>query len=287
MADYTLNTSNNTQCGGNELSNSLYSAVYIKLISQNATAGTSVVQVQIALWASYASGASTRQWSGTFVVYKGTSGSAELIRDNYYPPSGGWTNYTSPVWVVNKQYTVSHTGSGNTWQAIYSFGVNVQTNTDNNGSVTHGHRNFTPNGGTNWYTNAIIPAMTKNYYFDVNGWLDGTSSGNTSGMGTFDVTVGGTLRSNDTTDFYAAYPAGSSYSVSDIKAATGKAYIGVVGGAISGTIASGSNVRLGFFTQTVWIYVNGWHRAIPWVYVNGWHRAWARVYNGGWRNCKT
>lgn len=571
MADYTLNTSNLTQCGGNELSSSLYTAVYAKLVSQNSSNGTSVIHIQIALWASYASGGSTRTWSGAWVMY-GPNESSNLASGTY---SGTYSNYTSPVWVVNTDVTVSHGRSGTTWTQLKSFGVNVQCNTQNNGSVTHGHRNWTPNSGTNWYTNAIIPAFstatrtvtlnqnggsggttsvsikygtaagsypsitrptrtgytfngyytatsggtqyynsagnsvrefninsnttwyaqwstingtyyyhrgtaydnqsgqlygtaksgytlvtalsqtgmagnsssqvitgtwnigstgvdvynsttlfnaptgashaaeskqwkvwnhtrgkwlnttgmsaaslnfnslvgnngttygdtlvlfvnwqrnsytlttavspsgggtvtgggtyayqasytitataasgyrftgwtysngwsgsnsnatvtgtmpatngtaTANFvqifYLDVNGHLDGAVVGNTSGYGTFDVTVGGTLRANDVADHYAQYDKGSSYSISDIKATTGHVYLGVVAGAASGTINAATSIQLSFYSQTVWIYVGGaWHRAIPWVYHGGsWHRSLAKVYSGGWKNGKT
>lgn len=45
---------------------------------------------------------------------------------------------------------------------------------------------------------------------DVNGFLDGTVVGNTSGYGTFDVYVGGTRVANQTTDFYQDIDKGTS-----------------------------------------------------------------------------
>lgn len=33
----------------------------------------------------------------------------------------------------------------------------------------------------------------------------------------------------------------------------------------------------------VWIYNNGWKKAIPWIYNNGWKKAVPFVYNNGWK----
>lgn len=33
----------------------------------------------------------------------------------------------------------------------------------------------------------------------------------------------------------------------------------------------------------VWIYNNGWKKAVPWIYNNGWKRATAFIYDGGWK----
>lgn len=567
MADLTL-TTNLQQCGGNEYSNTLYTAVYMNIVSQNASTGVTTLHIQIAGWAANtAGGGSTRHWSGVFRMYKGTSGDVALIDGSFGPAD--YANYTSPVWVINQNYTIQHTRSGTTWQAIKSYGVNVAWVTQKNGTVTHGHRwttqgysnciipafstatrtvtlnqnggsggttsvsikfgtpagsypsitrptragytfngyytatsggtqyynsagnsvrEFNINSNTTWYaqwspingtfyyhrgtaydnqsgqlygtaksgytlvtalshtgmagnsssqvitgtwninstgvdvynsttlfnaptgashaaeskqwkvwnntrgkwlnttgmsaaslnfnslvgnngttygdtlvlfvnwqrnnytiTTAVSPSgggtatgggtyaygasytikataasgyrftgwtysngwsgsnsnatvtgtmpaasgtATANFvqifYLDVSGRLDGADVGNTSGYGTFDVTVGGTLRANDATDHYVQYDKGSSYSISDIKATTGHVYLGVVAGAASGTINATTSIRLSFYSQTVWIYHNGWHRAIPWVYHGGsWHRALAKVYSGGWKNGKT
>ena len=83
-----------------------------------------------------------------------------------------------------------------------------------------------------------IPNM---YYLDLNGMLDGTTSGNISGYGTCDVYVNGTQVANDVTDYYVQHPAGSTYEIKDCKATTGHTYNGVYSGSLTGTIGS-SNV---------------------------------------------
>ena len=78
------------------------------------------------------------------------------------------------------------------------------------------------------------------YYLDLNGMLDGTSSGNIAGYGTCDVYVNGSQVANDVTDYYAQHPAGSTYEFKDCKASTGRTYNGVYSGSMSGTIGAGN-----------------------------------------------
>ena len=60
---------------------------------------------------------------------------------------------------------------------------------------------------------------------DVNGRLDGSDSGGTTGYGTFDVYLNGSCVANDVTDFYKTDIAdGTSYEINDIKATNGKVY---------------------------------------------------------------
>lgn len=97
----------------------------------------------------------------------------------------------------------------------------------------------------------------NSYYLDLNGWLDGASSGGISGYGTADVTIGGTLKGNDVTDYYAQHTYGTSYTISDIKATTGHTYQGVHSGSLSGTIGAGNtSVSLSFTTNKYTIAYN-------------------------------
>ena len=110
-------------------------------------------------------------------------------------------------------------------------------------------------GGTSYGINSNLTLYAiwtiNNYYLDINGNLDGTDVGNISGYGTCDVNVGGSLKSDNCSDYYVAHPYGSTYSITDIKATTGHTYQGVASGAVSGTIGtSGVSVRLKFTTDT-------------------------------------
>ena len=94
-------------------------------------------------------------------------------------------------------------------------------------------------------------------YLDVNGLLDGSSTGNTSGYGTFDVYVNGSRVADDVSDYYTAWNPGSTYEIKDIKATVGHTYIGVSSGSISGTIGTSNlAVWLQFITNTYTIDYN-------------------------------
>lgn len=88
------------------------------------------------------------------------------------------------------------------------------------------------------------------YYLDVNGRLDGGDSGSISGYGTCDVYINNSLQVNDAADYYTAWPYGTSYSVTDIRATTGHTYHGSAAGNTSGTITGNTDVRLVFTTNS-------------------------------------
>lgn len=92
------------------------------------------------------------------------------------------------------------------------------------------------------------------YYFDLNGYLDGASLGNISGFGTCDIYINGKLVADDVTDYYTQHPYGSTYEIKDIKTATGKQYLGVYSGALSGTIVGTTSTCLNFKTNSTTIH---------------------------------
>ena len=93
-------------------------------------------------------------------------------------------------------------------------------------------------------------AVTQNGLIDVNGRLDGVNKGSLEGFGTFDITAG-TISRNDVSDYYESHKAGTSYSITDIKALTGYDYLGIVSGSEWGTVSAGTtaSIRLDFATQ--------------------------------------
>ena len=99
-------------------------------------------------------------------------------------------------------------------------------------------------------------AVGASYYLDLNGYLDGTSTGNISGYGTADIYINGSLVSSGCTDHYAAYSSGSTYEIRNIKAAAGKEYVGVYSGSLSGTLNSAKTVVLQFRTATYTVTFN-------------------------------
>ena len=90
--------------------------------------------------------------------------------------------------------------------------------------------------------------LTPIYYLDVNGYLDGAASGGLGDYGTADVWINGSLEANDVSDYYARWPAGTSYEIKDIKPKAGYSYNGVHEGVRSGTLASTHAVTFDFTT---------------------------------------
>ena len=103
---------------------------------------------------------------------------------------------------------------------------------------------------TNKDNHTLYAKWTVNsYYLDLNGMLNGSSSGGISGYGTADVYINGILVCNDCADYYSEHPYGTAYSISDIKTTAGHTYNGVYSGSASGTITGTTAVYLNFSTS--------------------------------------
>lgn len=89
-------------------------------------------------------------------------------------------------------------------------------------------------------------------YLDLNGYLDGASSGGISGYGTADVYINGSISGNDVADFYQQIPYGSTYEIKDIKTTTGHTYDGVKSGSLTGTIGTSQVTVVLTFTSNVY-----------------------------------
>ena len=108
-----------------------------------------------------------------------------------------------------------------------------------------------------YYTGAILgvirPKFDGNpslkYYLDLNGYFDGKLYGNFSDWGTCDLTVNDKKVGDDVSDHYTKYAAGSTYSISNIKAKPGYSFGGFQTGKISGTIYDTTKVTLLFFAD--------------------------------------
>lgn len=98
----------------------------------------------------------------------------------------------------------------------------------------------------------IWPKLTTNTYtLDLNGWLDGKESGNIENYGRADVYVDGKAVATGVTDFCQNIKYGSTYEIKNIKAVTGKQYVGVHSGSLKGTMGTSRiNVSLEFKTKT-------------------------------------
>lgn len=145
------------------------------------------------------------------------------------------TTYT----VETNTFTLTNpTRTGYTFKGWSGTGLTGDSNTTvtiSKGST--GNRSYT----ANWTINR--------HYLDLNGWLDGASSGSISGFGTADIYVNGTQVANDVADWYQQYDYGSTYTINDIKTATGKEYKGVYSGSLTGTITGNVGVFLQYDTK--------------------------------------
>lgn len=130
-------------------------------------------------------------------------------------------------------------------------GINVQINTGMFGVRTYNNYRYR---GTKLTLTYKKPQRT----LDVNGRLDGSDSGGTTGYGTFDVYLNGSCVANDVTDFYKTDIAdGTSYEINDIKATNGKVYNGVYSGSASGRMCGNRSVYLKFDAPTYYLDING------------------------------
>lgn len=97
-----------------------------------------------------------------------------------------------------------------------------------------------PDRDITWWAN-----WTPNMYgFDVNAILDGKLTGWADGYLTFDVYINGSLVANDVSDYARHHAYGTKYEIKDIKTMSGKKYLGVTQGSLSGTINSDTTVVL-------------------------------------------
>lgn len=89
----------------------------------------------------------------------------------------------------------------------------------------------------------------NNYVLDLNGILDGSSSGGIAEYGTADVYINGVLKADDVSDFCQKIPYGSTYEIKDIKATAGHVYAGT-DQALKGTMGTSRiNIALKFNTK--------------------------------------
>ena len=145
--------------------------------------------------------------------------------------------YTTGIVTYDTNYTnlPTPTRTGYTFEGWYTEenGTGTKITSESIVSTASDHTLY-----ANWQPNT--------YYFDLNGYLDGTSLGNISGYGTADVYINGTLVCDDCTDYYAQHPYGTTYSITDIKATSGHKYNGIYSGSTSGTITGTTSVYLSF-----------------------------------------
>ena len=159
---------------------------------------------------------------------------------------GGSAKYGSTVTLTA---TVgSKTGATTSFDGWYnSSGTRVSTSLSYTVTVS-GDATYTAKGSYTW----------NDYYFDLNGWLDGSSSGGIQNFGTCDIYINNVRVAHGVSDHYTKYQYGSSYEVKNIQAIPGHTYVGVHSGSLTGTIgASTTRVVLAFDTAWYTVTFNG------------------------------
>ncbi|MBQ3329102.1 MAG: S8 family serine peptidase [Eggerthellaceae bacterium] len=206
-----------------------------------------------------------------------TGANTQYVHKWYQASNGGYAGTKSKsvaieayrMWLVPKSYT--HTvqvryqnadgtygGWSNARSGSYAYGSAVPAwsraadGTYNAGSMAAYTAGYTAE------TRQVSISRTS-YYLDVNGMLDGQADGGCGSMGTFDFNVNGSNVANDVADYYQTSLAGSTWSITDIKAKPGYTYEGAAEGATSGTLgtASAQAARLSFHTNTYTVSFDG------------------------------
>ena len=128
---------------------------------------------------------------------------------------------------------------------------------DENGNNNPPHIYIRVNGVS--YSDPIPPAQGT---LDLNGLLDGWQEGGLLDYGTCDVYINGSLAADrtNTTDYVDSLPAGTTYSITNIKANEGFSYDGLAPGSapLSGTIQSGVTTDVFLKFNSCKLDVNGW-----------------------------
>lgn len=189
---------------------------------------------------SYTQPAHTKKKDESF--YKAECGSPSIAGrlnfDNYTSGNNGSTTFKAPL---------VHTDTSRT----LNFQVNLMQCGLRDDAKSHRHGSNTTYGATMKFER---PKRT----LEVNGRLDGSDSGGTTGYGTFDVYLNGTCVADDVSDFYKTdIDDGTSYEIKDVKSTNGKNYNGVYSGSASGSMCSSRSVYLKFDTPTYYLDVNG------------------------------
>lgn len=189
---------------------------------------------------SYTQPAHTKKKDESF--YKAECGSPSIAGrlnfDNYTSGNNGSTTFKAPL---------VHTDTSRT----LNFQVNLMQCGLRDDEKSHRHGSNTTYGATMKFER---PKRT----LDVNGRLDESDSGGTTGYGTFDVYLNGTCVADDVSDFYKTdIDDGTSYEIKDVKSTNGKNYNGVYSGSASGSMCSSRSVYLKFDTPTYYLDVNG------------------------------
>lgn len=191
--------------------------------------------------------------SGTMSDLNCTYGVRDKLPLNAYVKTGHtFVNWTVRKVVAGETYWLYRNSSDISW---------FKEGTEPSGYVKHvyedGKDTISPTDVDGDVITLVAQWSVNSYYLDLGGMLDGSSSMNTNGYGTFDVYIEGVLKAQGVSDYYTLHPYGTNYEVKNIKATTGHTYGGVHSGTLKGSIGEGHrSVRLIFNTNTYSVVYN-------------------------------
>lgn len=190
---------------------------------------------------------------GTMSDLDCTYGIRDKLPLNAYVKTGHtFVNWTVRKVVAGETYWLYRNSSDISW---------FKEGTEPSGYIKHvyedGKDTISPTDVDGDVITLVAQWSVNSYYLDLGGMLDGSSSMNTNGYGTFDVYIEGVLKAQGVSDYYTLHPYGTNYEVKNIKATTGHTYGGVHSGTLKGSIGEGHrSVRLIFNTNTYSVVYN-------------------------------
>ncbi len=166
-----------------------------------------------------------------------------------------WTpvNYTQTVQVRYENVDGTFTGYSNAINTNYAYGSTVSWSRA--ADATYQAASITSYIVTGAKTTQVTVYRQK-YTLDLNGYLDGTSSGNLGVYGKADVYINGSRVSAGVTDFCQQYRAGTTYEIKNIVANNGYVYEGVHSGTLTGTLTKTTGVWLKFVKRDTLKFTN-------------------------------
>ena len=222
--------------GGDTSSQSGRIGIYV---TTSSTDTTTTVNVEVWIWSKYGIADTNNTFKADWDVTSASTSKGSVAINVSHNTGSGWnTANQQKLASYSKSYT---RGSSAATKYFAASLTGIDTLTSSN-VMTH-------------YVSFSIPATATKYYLDLNGNLDGTDVSNTSGYGTADIYINGTLVADNVSDYYTQWVSGTKYKVVPT-ASTGHTYGGLTQGALEGTISGHTSVRLKFTTNTYTMTIN-------------------------------
>ena len=180
-------------------------------------------------------GETTATMASTISITNGSINSVTQVGMDLYDANGNYiTTGTDEGGTLKPK-----NGVINAWYNINPDPNNQDIQMSLTKGTTYRYRFWAKYGGQTYYGDfKSFTTTTTESILDLNGMLNGASSGSIADFGTADVYINGSLVANDVADYYASHPVGTSWEIRDIRALDGCYYDGIYSGGTSGTIGN-------------------------------------------------